>query len=67
MNHRHPSTLDRTPDRIAEDAITQANQAFDNRPKLPVQCAVPAPPNYRPGMPSDQIWEWHRKLEEKPV
>lgn len=51
---------------IDPDELARANrewQAQQNR--LP--CGVPVPPRFYPGMPIEQVWAWHRKLEAKIV
>jgi hypothetical protein len=52
---------------IDADALALANREWEDARTRLIPCGVLAPPNYRPGMPSAEIWCWHREQEAKIV
>jgi hypothetical protein len=52
---------------IEADELARANREWEVNHAKTIAGGVPAPPNFRVGMPVEEIWAWHRSQETKIV
>lgn len=48
---------------IDETELARANRTWEAGRARLIACGVPAPPNFKVGMPVEEIWAWHRQQE----